>query len=249
MGEEQFPIVDISRFVQSKEDNSDIGEILNETAQELFKGFSEWGFIYLKGHPIPEDMIEQMFKESEKFFKLPLEEKNKVLLSSASDPDYIIGYVPFKMETFSPTKPFDLKEAFDYMHHIRPDMRDKLPKDFLKVFETFFNKCTSISNLLFELLTKALKIKDKDYLTKSHEKLGVFGNATILRSLLYPGVQKDTVLPEQTRCGEHSDYGTFTLLFQNANGLEVIPCKLNLLIFYYLYSRFPFLSINFPTMY
>ena len=145
MKEDQFPIVDISMFIQSKSKgfvNAD--EISRETAQALLKGFSEWGFIYLKGHPIPEDMIEQMFKESEKFFKLPLEEKNKVLLSSASDPDYIIGYVPFKMETLSPTKPFDLKEAFDYMHHMRPDMRDKLPKDFLKVCETFFNKCASI---------------------------------------------------------------------------------------------------------
>ena len=49
MFEEQFPIVDISRFVQSKEGSDNAEEILKGTAQELLKGFSEWGFIYLKG--------------------------------------------------------------------------------------------------------------------------------------------------------------------------------------------------------
>ena len=39
MDEEQFPIVEISRFVQIKGGTSDADEILNETAQELLKGF------------------------------------------------------------------------------------------------------------------------------------------------------------------------------------------------------------------
>ena len=220
MEEEQFPIVDISRFVNSIGGTEQTEPILEETAQDLLKGFSEWGFIYLKGHPIPEDMIEMMFKESEKFFKQPLEEKKKVLMDT-SNSEYIIGYVPFMMETFDATKPFDLKEAFDYMHHIRPEMKNNLSSDYLKLFKTFFDQCIELSSLLFKLLTKALKIKDTEYLTNSHRKLGYLGNTTILRSLFYPPVKKEDILPEQGRCGEHSDYGTFTLLFQNANGLEV----------------------------
>uniref|UniRef100_A0A7M5WVU3 Fe2OG dioxygenase domain-containing protein n=1 Tax=Clytia hemisphaerica TaxID=252671 RepID=A0A7M5WVU3_9CNID len=42
-----------------------------------------------------------------------------------------------------------------------------------------------------------------------------------LRSLYYPGVDSKEILPEQIRCGEHTDYGTLTLLFPKAEGLEV----------------------------
>ena len=221
MEEEQFPIVDISRFIENQQEDK---VILRETAQELLKGFSEWGFIYLKGHFIPEEIVEQMFKLSEKFFKQPLEEKRKVLIST-KDPDNIIGYIPFKMETFDVTKPFDLKEAFHYMHHINSEMKENLSNEFLDPFKILFNKCSELTFHLLTLLTDALHIKDEKFLQNSHEKLGYLGNGTILRALFYPPVEKKTVLQDQTRCGEHSDYGTFTLLFQNANGLEVNNLK------------------------
>ena len=225
MDEEQFPIAEISRFVQIKGGTSDADEILNETAQELLKGFSEWGFIYLKGHPIPEDMIEQMFKESEKFFKQPLEEKNKVLMDT-SNTEYSFGYVPFMMQTFEKSKPFDLKEAFDYMHHMKPDMLAILPDQFQKLFKDFYNKCHELILNIFQLLSNALKIKDENLFKKAHNKIGNLGNTTALRSLYYPGLDNKSILPEQKRCGEHSDYGTLTLLFQNANGLEVVIIKI-----------------------
>lgn len=41
-----------------------------------------------------------------------------------------------------------------------------------------------------------------------------------MRTLYYPEV-KD-VKPKQLRCGEHSDYGTVTFLFQTDDGLEVM---------------------------
>ena len=220
MFEEQFPIVDISRFVQSKEGSDNAEEILKGTAQELLKGFSEWGFIYLKGHPIPEDMIKKMFRESEKFFKQPLEKKNKILMDTERT-GYSFGYVPFMVETFQSTKPFDLKESFNYMHHICKDMVEKLPKDFHKLFKEFYNKCHELILKIFQLLSNALKIKDKNLFQRAHNEIGHLGNTTALRSLYYPGVDNKSILPEQKRCGEHSDYGTLTLLFQNANGLEV----------------------------
>ncbi|XP_036962193.1 UPF0676 protein C1494.01 isoform X2 [Acanthopagrus latus] len=46
-------------------------------------------------------------------------------------------------------------------------------------------------------------------------------NGTTLRSLYYPPVNSDKAKEGQLRCGEHSDYGTITLLFQNSEGLQV----------------------------
>uniref|UniRef100_A0A7M5WWJ7 Fe2OG dioxygenase domain-containing protein n=1 Tax=Clytia hemisphaerica TaxID=252671 RepID=A0A7M5WWJ7_9CNID len=217
MVEENFPIIDISSLVQTQcQDET----ILQEAANQLMDGFSKWGFIYLKGHPIPEESIATLFKESENFFTQPVDKKREVEMD-ATDSDYIMGYVPFKMERIDPRKPFDLKEAFDYKHHIRQDMKQKLPPQFTKSLENFFDECYDLSLLLFKLLNKSLDIEDDQFFPNCHRKSGYFGNGTLLRSLYYPGIDSKDILPEQSRCGVHADYGTLTLLFQNAEGLEV----------------------------
>ena len=56
-----------------------------------------------------------------------------------------------------------------------------------------------------------------------HGSIGTSGNSTALRLLYYPPLPEGfTIQPEQVRCGEHSDYGSITLLFQDSvGGLEV----------------------------
>uniref|UniRef100_A0AAR2JCD7 Fe2OG dioxygenase domain-containing protein n=1 Tax=Pygocentrus nattereri TaxID=42514 RepID=A0AAR2JCD7_PYGNA len=52
------------------------------------------------------------------------------------------------------------------------------------------------------------------------------GNCTSLRALYYPPVKRETVKEDQIRCGEHSDYGSITLLFQShEGGLQVMNRK------------------------
>ena len=47
-------------------------------------------------------------------------------------------------------------------------------------------------------------------------------NRSTLRSLYYPPVNSELVKEDQLRCGEHSDYGSITLVFQGqAGGLQV----------------------------
>ena len=48
-------------------------------------------------------------------------------------------------------------------------------------------------------------------------------NCTTLRLLHYPSISEDLIIkPGQIRCGEHTDYGSITLLFQDdMPGLEV----------------------------
>ena len=108
-------------------------------------------------------------------------------------------------------------------------MKAKLPKTFWDIFEDFYKQCRDLTLMLLMLLTKALGIKDTDFLQNAHQLLGKVGNGTQLRSLYYPAVDSSEVLPEQNRCGEHTDYGTLTLLFPKAEGLEVnmLSCLLN----------------------
>ncbi|XP_066924102.1 uncharacterized protein [Clytia hemisphaerica] len=217
MEDERFPIIDISKLVESQGKDE---AILNEAAKELMDGFSKWGFIYLRGHPIAKESIEKMFRDSEGFFKQPIEKKNEVLIDGA-DIDYVMGYVPFKKQTFDYSKPFDLKEAFDYMHHMKPEMKSKLSPAFFELFKDFFTQCHDLTLLLFRLLATSLGLEDLEFFHKAHDKLGRLGNTSIMRSLYYPAKEKSEILEEQSRCSEHTDYGTITLLFPKSKGLEV----------------------------
>lgn len=54
-----------------------------------------------------------------------------------------------------------------------------------------------------------------------HENMSTWENKTTLRLLYYPALEQQ-LKEGQSRCGEHSDYGTITLLFQDSvGGLEV----------------------------
>ena len=59
-------------------------------------------------------------------------------------------------------------------------------------------------------------------------------NCTTLRLLHYPSISEDSIIkPGQIRCGEHTDYGSITLLFQDdMPGLEV-----NVNVFSFVSSR------------
>ena len=65
---------------------------------------------------------------------------------------------------------------------------------------------------------------------RMHQKMESDENKTALRLLYYPAVG-DQLKEGQVRCGEHSDYGSITLLFQdNVGGLEVSAKNRNVLL-------------------
>lgn len=56
---------------------------------------------------------------------------------------------------------------------------------------------------------------------REHRLIGEHGNSSTLRSLFYPDIDPNQAKPGQLRCGEHSDYGSITLLFQSCPGIQV----------------------------
>lgn len=64
--------------------------------------------------------------------------------------------------------------------------------------------------------------------TSTHKAMESTKNFTTLRLLNYPSITKDSdIKPGQIRCGEHTDYGSITLLFQDdMPGLEVLHWRL-----------------------
>ncbi|XP_076802039.1 uncharacterized protein LOC143446332 isoform X2 [Clavelina lepadiformis] len=66
-----------------------------------------------------------------------------------------------------------------------------------------------------------MELKDQHFFEKCHSLIHKPGNSTTLRTLFYPTLPS-ILKPNQIRLGEHSDYGSITLLFQdNVGGLQV----------------------------
>ncbi|KAF8857813.1 Clavaminate synthase-like protein [Acephala macrosclerotiorum] len=62
-----FPIIDIS--------NIDDPKYQLTIAQQITDACKQWGFLLIKGHPIPPDDIQEMFAFGKEFFSLPEDEK------------------------------------------------------------------------------------------------------------------------------------------------------------------------------
>ena len=94
---------------------------------------------------------------------------------------------------------------------------------------------------------------EEDFLGKQHRYMfdGVDKNGTIFRSLYYPPLTGSDVTEDGVvRCGEHSDYGTVTLLLQDdIGGLEVKKKNLNSFeLFFFCFFFFKFISICYKIL-
>src|SRR5690606_2334494 len=100
---ETLPIVDLSRIGDGPAARRAIARTLGRAARDI-------GFFYIVGHGIPSSLIDAVFDQSAAFFALPEPEK---LEQSITRSRHIRGYVAMKGESLDPSKPPDLKEAFN----------------------------------------------------------------------------------------------------------------------------------------
>ncbi|EDO40749.1 predicted protein [Nematostella vectensis] len=118
----------------------------------------------------------------------------------------------------------DLKEAFNVP--VLNNTKVKWPNDEAPGFESkvgeLYNQCIKLTFRVLHAVSLGMDLKDKNWLLDCHKGIGKHGNATTMRILYYPPITNNNLVkPGQVRCGEHSDYGTITLLFQDEfGGLE-----------------------------
>ncbi|XP_057302036.1 uncharacterized protein LOC130636361 isoform X2 [Hydractinia symbiolongicarpus] len=205
-----FPILDVSCLSDNYTAASDWEGAklqhdvqVNNLVEELSNGFSDWGFLYVKGHGIPQNLIDGTFKMSEKFFRMEKETK----MSYKRGPGISEGYVPIKGEVFDEMKPEDIKEAFDFLPN--SDVSKKLSQEMPEVvteLSELFEHCSTLLYKLLRLLAVALGI-DTETFVNLHTNIGNRSlNGTSLRTLFYPHINRPTA-ENQRRCGEHTDYG------------------------------------------
>ncbi|MBL1201224.1 MAG: isopenicillin N synthase family oxygenase [Nostoc sp. GBBB01] len=193
-----IPVIDLSAFTNGN------ATTRQGVVKQIYQACHEIGFMYLQNSEISKNLIEQVFIYSKSFFNLPLEVKQK---QAWSDEFNNTGYVAVERERLDPNKPGDLKEAFNV------SKQGAVGVDACVV--AFYDSCTELANMVLQTFALALELPEDFFITRHSQH-----NHT-LRFLHYPPLQTPPK-PEQVRAGEHSDYGSITLLFQDRiGGLEV----------------------------
>ena len=87
-----IPVVDLADFLSGDKSRK------QKFVQELGKAYEEVGFVAVKNHGIPDDLIADLYKYVQQFFALP------------SDTNLQTKFIPIK---------FNYVEAFRFAHFIR----------------------------------------------------------------------------------------------------------------------------------
>ncbi|KAF7342471.1 Fe2OG dioxygenase domain-containing protein [Mycena venus] len=198
----------------------------------MLRSFRNMGFVYLINHGIPSEKIVQMFELSKTFFSLPTDVKK--LAPHPSSGTHHRGYSPPGQEKvvqhlYDPdvlaehrASAPDAKESFECGREddkLMPNIW--LPEGVLPGFKEtcldFFWFCYEIELNILRALALGLGLSE-EYFLKYHT---VPDNQ--LRLLHYPSVPAEDLDNDLiARIGQHSDFGSITLLLQDGvGGLEV----------------------------
>jgi isopenicillin N synthase-like dioxygenase len=219
MAELQVPVIDISPLIKGDAAGTE------EAARKIGAACRGIGFFYIKGHGVPDPLMKRVFAASAAFFAQSLEDKRKVLYSAHSGNR---GYVPMKGEALDPSKPSDLKEAFNIGFDVAADDAEVLagvkfrapnlwPEQpgFCDTMLAYYAEVFQVGKALHRAFAIDLALPPAFFDNKLDRPMAV------LRLLHYPQ-RPEQMEAGQLGAGAHTDYGCVTLLATDmAGGLEV----------------------------
>lgn len=219
---QEIPVLDISTA-------GDGEAARNALAKALDRMLCEVGFVYIRGHAVPEASVMALRRQSQAFHSLPLDEKLKLKLDRN-----FRGYIPINTSTIKTssvatvTKP-NQSESLMLMHEVAPDDPRALAgeplqgpnqwpdpallPEFRGIAETYVAQMTGLGVLMRDLIGRALGVDERDLAPHFQRP------TTFLRLLHYPSQPSEEGL---FGSAPHTDYGFITLLAQDdVGGLEV----------------------------
>jgi isopenicillin N synthase-like dioxygenase len=216
---ETLPIIDLAALREARPG------ALERLAAELGAAAREVGFFYLVGHGVDRALVARVFELSAAFFARPIGEKAELAISRSP---HNRGYVAMKGESLDPTKPADLKEAFNIgLDLSSEDSRVKAGEPFRGVnvwpsmpgwreaMLAYFDAVWRAGRFLHRGIAGDLGLPETFFEDKLDQPMAT------LRLLHYPP-QPPVADAGQIGAGEHTDYGNHTLLMTDeVGGLEV----------------------------
>lgn len=228
-----IPIIDISPLIV-KADDPKVEEDpqVSEVVRQLDQACREAGFFYVKGHGMPDSLIEEVKDITRKFFHLPYEEKLKIKMTKAT------AFRGYQVVGENITKGVpDMHEAIDCYKEVTKDMYGALgkamegcnqwpenPPNFKTTMEKYISLCTELARKIMRGIALALGGSPDEF-----EGARAGNPFWVMRLIGYPGVSAENSAEKVTNdigCGAHTDYGLLTLLNQDdeINALQVRNC-------------------------
>ncbi|WP_036230843.1 isopenicillin N synthase family dioxygenase [Marinobacterium jannaschii] len=208
----EIPVVDIAALI----DNSDPERV----AREIGDICENIGFLYVRNHGVPAELIREVYDLTEAFFALPFEEKER--LNIVRSGPTLRGYIPMYGENVDPENTRDFKECFDLGAHqeaispfFGPNQMPAQPARFAEVMMQYHEAMMALGRKLVSAIALSLNLP-ADYFEKLQTR-----PITIQRLLHYPP-QSGEITRKEFGIGAHTDYGFLTILNQDAvGGLQV----------------------------
>ncbi|KAG7281873.1 hypothetical protein CRUP_031122 [Coryphaenoides rupestris] len=201
-----------------------LDEHIVDLAEQLKSIFTQVGFVYLENTGITQEEVEQVMSISKAFFLQPDEMKLPFSRKGfANSPNH--GWVEqvmsiskaFFLQPDEMKLPFSRKGFANSPNH--GWVSSETERD---VHAAFFQRCQELSLRVLRVMAHSLGL-DPHVFQHAHRYIGTDKNGSTLRSLYYPPVNSGLVKEGQLRCGEHSDYGSITLVFQShEGGLQIL---------------------------
>lgn len=217
MSERAIPVVDLDKFVNGNEKER------NEFVKEIGAAFHEVGFVGVRNHGVPQELVDGFYEASKAFFSLPITTKRKYEIPGLAGQR---GYTAFGTEKAKQSEVADLKEFYQIgqvnnnedkiEYPDNPDVKD------IEVFNKYgfelykgFEK--SGGNLLRAI---ALHLElDENYFESKIEN-----GHSILRSIHYPPITHEP--KSAIRAEQHEDINLITLLVgASAGGLQLLNAE------------------------
>jgi isopenicillin N synthase-like dioxygenase len=216
---EGFPVIDVSGLR-----DGDLAERLR-VGRALGKACREVGFFYVVGHGIPDPLRDGVFEGARQFFESPDEDKDRVSIRLSK---HNRGYLGFGMERLDETAELERKEAYNIGLELPADdpellagVRFRGPNQWPDLpgwrgtMLDYYAACHSLDIDIHRGLALDLGL-DEQFFTDKIDRPGAF-----LRLLRYPAAAEGDA-PGKLAAGEHTDYGTITILTTNGvGGLQV----------------------------
>ena len=189
---------------------------------DLGKGFSEIGFIALKGHLLNDSVKESLYDEVKNFFNLSNEIKSKYIISGLASQR---GFTPFGKEHAKGRNVGDLKEFWHFGQYVKnePELDNKYPKN---VIVNELEEFNSVGQKTYELLEETGRhvlgaIACYLNLDETYFDKHIFNGNSILRAIHYPPITQEPDKAE--RAAAHGDINLITLLMgAQGKGLQVL---------------------------
>ena len=211
-----IPVVDLAEFL-----SNDPARKAN-FIQALGTAYETVGFVAVKNHGIPDDLIAKQYDYVQQFFSLPLDKKLNYEIPGLAGQR---GYTSFGREHAKGSEAPDLKEFFQYGQTVaasdplKAEYPDNVQVDEIAAFnQTIFDAYRHFEKS-GEALLQAIALflgLDENYFNAYISK----GNS-ILRCIHYPPITSEP--KSAIRAEQHEDINLITLLVgASADGLQVL---------------------------